>query len=76
MEVNATCIQKVEINPKDVIEKLIEDRLGYDGWVFKENNKFYKSWEEYEYIDHKEEISKEMFDYINALQLVLKYLNK
>lgn len=79
MEIHATCIQKVEINPKDVIEKLISDKIGRHGWVFEKDGKYYEEWEESagsHSFDEKKEIDKELFDYIKALQLVLKYLNK
>lgn len=79
MEVYAKIKQKVQIDPKDVIENLIEKEIGTHGWIFETDGKLYKGWEEsagsHSY-DAKEEISKEKYDYIIALQTVLKQIKK
>jgi hypothetical protein len=77
MEIYADIRQEVHINPKEVIEKLIEKEIGFGNWVFVENNKFYLGFEEsmgcHSFID-KKEITHEQYDYVKALQLVLKRL--
>jgi hypothetical protein len=77
MEVHANITQKVFINPKDVIEKLIEKEVGWRGWIFEKDGKYYKGHEESagcHSMDIDEEIPQEEYEYIKALQLVLKNL--
>jgi hypothetical protein len=77
MEIYADIRQKVQVNPKDVIEKLIEEQVGWHGWAFEKDNLYYRGFEQsagsHSY-DEKEEITKEKYDYIRALQLVLENL--
>lgn len=77
MEVYANFRQKVFVNPKDVIEKMIEEEIGWQHWIFEENGKYYVGWEQsagaHSY-DAQEEISKEQYDYVNALKNVLNHL--
>jgi hypothetical protein len=77
MEVNGKIIQKVIINPKDVIEKLLEDELEFGNWVFEKNNLYYEGWDEsagQHSFERYKEIPKERYEYIKALQLVIKKL--
>lgn len=77
MKVYATINQEVVINPKEVIKNLIEKEIGRDNWIFKEGGKFYEGFEQYvgsHSVDSKDEITKEKYEYVKALQLVLSKL--
>ena len=77
MEIYADFRQKVQVNPKDVIEKLIEKEIGWRNWIFEKDGKFYRGFEQSagcHSFDDKEEISQEQYEYVKALQLVLKRL--
>ena len=41
MEIYADFRQNVQVNPKDVIEKLIEKEIGWRNWIFEKDGKFY-----------------------------------
>lgn len=78
MKVYADFRQEVEIDSKDVINNLIENQIGFRGWIFEIDEKYYRgywsgggthSWKD------SEEISKEKYEYIQALNLVLNYLS-
>lgn len=79
MEIYANVKQNVLINPKDVIQKLIDEEIGYDSWTFEKNDKCFKGFEQsagcHSY-DDEVEITREKYDYIKALQLVLKHLDQ
>jgi hypothetical protein len=80
MKVYATFSQEVHIEPKQVIKKLIEKEIGneYHNWIVEKDGKFYHIHEESagcHSVDVDDEISKEKYDYVKALQLVLKRLN-
>ena len=71
MKIYATFMQEVDINPKDVIQKLIDNEIGKQCWTFEREGKYYRGFEGFE----KEiEIPKEKYDYINNLTKALKYL--
>lgn len=77
MEIYANFKQKVQVNPKVVIEKLIEKEIGFGNWVFKKDGKFYRGFEQSagcHSFDREEEITQERYDYVRALELVLKRL--
>ena len=77
MEIYADFRQKVQVNPKDVIENLIEREIDWRNWIFEEDGKFYLGSEQSvgcHYFDVKEEITEERYKYVEALQLVLKRL--
>jgi len=74
MKVYGTFVEKVTINPKDVITSLINDALGKDGWIFKEDGKLFRGFELSRTLDGKEEITEELYEYVKALQLVNKRL--
>jgi len=78
MEINANFTQKVIINPKDVIEKLIENEIGWRSWIFEKNGKYYKGFEQSagcHSFDDEKEITQEKYNYVRALQLVSKWLD-
>jgi hypothetical protein len=78
MEVYANIRQKVQINPKDVINTLIEKEIGWRNWIFEKDGKFYRGFEQsagYHSFDDEEEITEEKYRYVKALQLVLKQLD-
>ena len=77
MEVYADFRQKVQINPKDVIEKLIEKEVG-SNWIFEKDGKFYLCYEQSagcNTFDVEDEITEERYRYVEALQFILKRLN-
>lgn len=73
MEIHASIRTKVHVDPLDVINKLIEQEIGWRGWVFEKDEKYYRGFEQsagsHSY-DDEVEISKEVYEYIRALQLV------
>lgn len=71
MEIQATIQQKVNINPAEVIEKLIEESIK-ERAVYERSGKYYEGISG----EVEEEILKEKYDYVKALQLVLQYLTK
>lgn len=77
MEVYARITQKVEINPRDVISELLTLSLGGQNQVDEKEGKYYIKYE-VSLGTHsgfeKIEISKEQYDYIQALLIVNKYL--
>lgn len=76
MKVNANITQLVTIDPKDVISNLISEALGSGQDVKEKDGSYYLV----VYSSHTEviygSISKEKYDYINALKLVLGTLTK
>lgn len=77
MEIYANFRQKVQVNPKDVIEELIEKEIGWRNWVFEKEGKFYLVSEQSagcHSFDVKEEITEDRYRYVEALQLILKRL--
>lgn len=85
MKVYGNFRQEVDINPQDVIEQLISKEIGSGGWIesggsnINEPKKYYKCWEAsagQHSIDRNEEITKELYDYVVALQFVLKKLKE
>lgn len=78
MEIYADFRQKVSICPKDVIKKLIKSEVG-EGWIFEKDNKFYLGYESglgSHSFDVEVEISEEKYQYIIALNTVLKKLSQ
>tara|TARA_R110000822_G_scaffold161_3_gene742 strand:- start:8473 stop:8712 length:240 start_codon:yes stop_codon:yes gene_type:complete len=77
MEIYAHVTHKVNIEPKDVIQKLIEKAIGNNGFLFKEDEKYYRGYAAITgpySVDTKQEISKQKYQYIEALELILKEL--
>lgn len=82
MKVYADIRQEVHIDPKSVIEKLIERELGgstYRNWVKEKDGDYYLVSEEsagrHSY-ETEEPITKKKYDYIKALRLVLEQLKE
>ena len=79
MKVYATFSQEVHVEPKQVIQKLIQKEIGneYRNWIVEKEGKYYHVQEESagcHTVDVENEISKDKYEYIKALQLVLKRL--
>lgn len=76
MEVLGSVFLKVDVNPSSFIKKMIEDEIGAGRFVIKISNKYFIS----EIINNMSvnvaEISEEQYNYVQALELVLKHLNK
>lgn len=79
MEVYANIKQLVEINPQTVIEKLISKEIGFRAWILEKDGKYYIGFEQsnggHSFVK-EEEITKEKYDYIKALELILEQLKK
>ena len=73
MEIHADIRQKVHVNPIEVINKLIEQEIGWRGWVFEKDGKYYRGFEQsagsHSY-DDEVEINKDLYDYVKALELI------
>jgi hypothetical protein len=79
MEIYGTIIQKVIINPLLVMKELYENELYWRHRVFEKDGKYYEWWEEgagSHSIDKEKEISKERYEYIQALKIVISKLEK
>jgi hypothetical protein len=79
MEIYGTITQKVVINPLSVLKELYEKDLYWRNWVFEKGGKYYEGWEESagcHVIDMEKEISKERYDYIQALKVIISKLEK
>ncbi len=79
MEIYGNIRRKVDIEPKDVINKLIENEIGWGNWVFEEGGKYYRGYESSagsHFFTNEEEINKDQYEYILALKQVLQYLTK
>jgi hypothetical protein len=79
MELYANINQLVHIDPKLVVENLIKKELGYDKWVFEKEGKFYMGFTQgagSHSFDDKYEITEEKYRYMQALNVILKYLEK
>lgn len=73
MEVYANIRQKVHVEPIEVINELIKDELGRNGWIVERDGKYYRGFEKsagsHSY-DSEVEINKEGYEYIKALELI------
>lgn len=74
LEIQATFTEKVQVDPMLVIQKLIDHEIGWNNWVVEKDGKFYKEYSSYHNTTEKEEISKEVYEYVQSLQLILKFL--
>ena len=77
MEIYVDIRQKALVDPETVIQKLISKEIGQYGWIFEVEGDYFKGWEEsagHRGIDMQEMITKKQYDYVIALQLVLKNL--
>lgn len=78
MKIYANFTQEVNVDPIIVISKLIYHEIN-DGWVFEKNGKYYMGFESgggYHSWDDEEEITKEKYDYVKALELIRDKLKK
>ena len=72
MEVYGSSITKVSIDPIVVLDKLVEEVIGDNSWVFEENGKFYMgfySGGSHSYQD-REEIDRNLYDYVMAIYYI------
>lgn len=79
MEVLANLVQKVDVNPIDVIDGLRNKEISWRDWVFEKEGKYYHGFEESagsHSFSSKEEITKAKYDYIEALEFVKAYIKK
>ncbi len=78
MEIYVDIRQKAMVDPETVIGKLIEKEIGRQGWIFEVEGDYFKGWEESagHSIDMNEKITKEKYDYVVALKLILKTLRE
>ena len=79
MKVYATFNQEVHIEPKDVIQELIEREIGdaYCNWIIEKDGRYLHIREESvgcHPVELEYEISKDKYEYIKALKLVLERL--
>ena len=77
MEIHADVRQKVHVNPLDVINGLIEQEIGWRGWVVERDGNYYRGFERSmgsHSSDEEVSISKNQYDYVRALELVHKKL--
>jgi len=73
MEIHGEIRQKVHVDPIQVINKLIEEEIGWRGWVVERDGVYYQGHEVSagsHSFDKENEISKEKYDYIKALELI------
>ena len=74
MKIRATFNEEVTIDPIDIIQELIDEvQHGWRSWIFEENGKYYRGWERSagsHSFDEQEEISKEDYEYYQALKLI------
>ena len=79
MEVYGNIRTKVEIDPIDVLESLIEKEIGRRSWVFEKSGKYFIGYEVSagcHSINEKKEIGKDFYDYIRSLQNIIKYIKE
>ncbi len=77
MKINAITYQNVEINPLEVITNLIKSELSDYRDICEREGEYYLIWEEgagcHSYTQ-TERIDKSLYEYINSLKTVKKYL--
>ena len=79
MEVYASFKQKVQVNPKEVVQQLMDNEIGWRGWVVERDGNYYRGEEVSagsHSFDKEIKISKSTFEYIQALGLILQTLEK
>lgn len=72
MEVYGSSITNVSINPIVVLDKLVEEVIEENSWVFEENGKFYRgfySGGSHSY-EEREEIDRSLYDYVMAIYYI------
>lgn len=77
MIVHGTLTHQVQIDPMDVLYNLKYREIGTESWVkMGDDGKYYKVWDESygsHSREHTEEISKELYDYIQSIQHIINY---
>lgn len=76
LQVSATLMQMVSINPIHVITELRKNELG-EGSVVKKEDKFYRVFTVpcgSHSDDAQEEITKELYDFVKSLEIIKTYL--
>lgn len=79
MKIYGNIRREVDIEPKDVINKLIDHEIGSRNWVFQKDGKYYRGYESSagcHFFTNEEEINKDQYEYVLALKQVLQYLTK
>ena len=77
MEIYVNLRQKADVNPIDVIEKLIEIEIGYGGCILKTGEQYYRGFiisAGTSSLNDQEEIIRNHYEYLMALELVLERL--
>ena len=75
MIITANFYQKITIDPKDIIEKLLENEVGVSDYKLEKiDGKYIKTIFNSNRADQFYEITEENYEYINALKTVLKNL--
>lgn len=77
MEVYADLRQKVDVNPLDVIQGLINKEINHRDWIFVKDGVYYVGFEEsagQHSFDSEKEITKEKYEYIQALEFIKSYI--
>lgn len=77
--VRGTLEQKVVVDPVHVIDELRDKEIHREVRVYEKDGKYYKEWDTPaggHSHEVKEEISKELFAYLESLANVKKYLSK
>jgi hypothetical protein len=77
MEIYAKLHTKVSIDPIDVLSKLIDDTIDENNWIFMKNNGHFVGYDQscgQHSTERCFEISKEKYDFVNALIVAKSYL--
>jgi hypothetical protein len=74
MEIYADIRQKVNIDPIDVIQRLINKEITDEGSVFEKDGRYYVELDEYRLGSSVKETTKEKYEYVRALELILNKL--
>ena len=76
MEVLGNVFLKVDVDPCSIVQKLIEEAIGHNRFVVEMNNRYYIYVISGNVTVNVAEITEERYNYIQALETVLKELNK
>lgn len=78
MKIHGRFTEEVEINPLDVIGKLIAEEIGgWRNWIFERDGSYYIGFERSmgsHSMDDETGITKEKYDYIKSLEQIKEYL--
>ncbi|MFW6247479.1 MAG: hypothetical protein ACOC22_04905 [bacterium] len=79
MLISGTIVEKVNVDPKDVIDNLLKEELDYNKWIKKKDNKYYICFNQSagcHSFEEEVEITQERYEYIEALEIVKKNLEE